>query len=297
MKPSDRQTRIDFEREHRERCQLARAVAYQRTGLTQRQWHNVQQVLCFLINSDWGQGMIPYIATIAAACSMSESTVDRAIAAAKSLGILTGETRTNRSGRASNEWVIDFSAIAALGFDDDADQHQDDADQHQDDADQHQDDADQHQDDADSYKEVNTSLVLQKSSSSSSSSSETIANEDDEEAVLDLEQRWEAAKPIANRLLRVMYPDAKLSNLSTQRRNFMVKVSLLAVEFGNDWIAPTFEQLKYMHPESPQGLVAKLLDGECQRRGTRLHRELARVRLPNGFKEQDEPDPRVGMFG
>jgi hypothetical protein len=83
------QTRIDFDRDRRERRQLVEAIAFERTGLTRRRWNNVRQVLVFLVHCDRGQGHFPYIASIAGSCQFSERTVDRAIRDAKQLGILS----------------------------------------------------------------------------------------------------------------------------------------------------------------------------------------------------------------
>src|SRR5262249_34852194 len=148
MNPSRQQIRIDYEREQRERRQLVWAVSHKRTGLTACKWNNVQQVLVFLINSDRGDGKFPYVDTIVRVCSLSRSTVNRAIADAKSLGILTAERTTNKRGRGHNEWSIHFAAVAALGRS--AGTHQP-----QDGTNQCQDETNQSQDGTNSYKGFN----------------------------------------------------------------------------------------------------------------------------------------------
>lgn len=84
--------------------------------------------------------------------------------------------------------------------------------------------------------------------------------------------------PTANRLLKVLAPGG-LATLAAERREWITKVALLAERFGAGWIEPAFEQLRYSQPRNPQALIAAILDDECQRRGTRLNRELARVRI------------------
>jgi hypothetical protein len=109
------QTRIDFDRERRERRQLVEAISHDRTGLTRRRWSNIQRVLVYLVNCDRGQGYFPYIASIAESCQLSSRTVDRAIADAKTLGVLSAQIQRNKSGRGSNVWEIHWRTLAALG--------------------------------------------------------------------------------------------------------------------------------------------------------------------------------------
>jgi hypothetical protein len=99
------------------------------------------------------------------------------------------------------------------------------------------------------------------------------------EAAAAAEFDWESARPVANRLLAAVAPGG-LRSCSDETREWIAKVALLAVRFGPEWIEPAFERLKNGPAHSPRGLVTTILDDECQRRGTRLNRELARVRLP-----------------
>jgi hypothetical protein len=97
---------------------------------------------------------------------------------------------------------------------------------------------------------------------------------------------WEQARPIANQLLRAMWPDTGMNRLHASQREWVAKVALLTLRFGPQWIAPIFERLKHSPAgRSPQGLVFTLLDEECQRRGTRFNREMASVELPDSVIE------------
>lgn len=118
-------------------------------------------------------------------------------------------------------------------------------------------------------------------SSSSSSARERAELEEAEEANLETNS-WPAARPIANRLLRILAPRG-LAALDPERRAWVARVAVLAVEFGPEWIEPVFEHFRFASARSPQGLIAKLLDDECVRRATRFNRELARVKLPRNL--------------
>ena len=202
--PRHQQYRLDYEQHNRERRQLVWAIAHERTGLTRRQWCNVQAVLVFLINADRGEGMVPYIATIARACNLSRRTVDRAIADAKRLGILKAETRTNKRGRASNTWHIDFAAMARLGDFTGANQRQLGVDRRQDGANSRQDGVDQ-------LKEFNSSPPLLNPSTTSQATSTTTwaaATVEEVEGFKKKFEEWVAA----SRLPEVFKLDDALTN-------------------------------------------------------------------------------------
>jgi hypothetical protein len=74
-----------------------------------------------------------------------------------------------------------------------------------------------------------------------------------------------------------------LSRVGAERREWIVKVAVLAVQFGHDWLAPALERLRSSPARNPQGLMATILDDECQRIGTRFNREMARVEIPPEF--------------
>lgn len=91
--------------------------------------------------------------------------------------------------------------------------------------------------------------------------------------------QWKLAIPTANRLLKAIAPLGRRS-LTPAQQEWVMKVALLAVKFGPAWIEPAFERLRHAPSRSPQGLVAIILDDECQRLGTRFNREMALITIP-----------------
>lgn len=92
---------------------------------------------------------------------------------------------------------------------------------------------------------------------------------------------WEQAKPLGNRLRKTLYPDKPKLTPDTWR--WLAKVSILGIRYGPDWFEPAFEALKNGKAESPIALFTHVLDDECQRRQTRLNRELSRIEIPDEF--------------
>ncbi len=110
-RPDLRQTLLNWDPAGREERKAAvRAIAWQRTGLTRKQWANAVDVLCALIGHD-RDGMFPSVPTLCEWCSMSERTVKRTTKNLRCLGILS----TRRRGSTSNFYTIDSRKLFAIG--------------------------------------------------------------------------------------------------------------------------------------------------------------------------------------
>lgn len=122
---------------------------------------------------------------------------------------------------------------------------------------------------------------------SSSSSPPERTDDDDDEVVS--EDEWNQAKPIANRLLKGVFPNGIKPKPSDYE--WLARVAVLGVRYGPRWIEPGFEALKTPNLDSPISMLTRVLDDECQRLQTRLGRELCRIKVPPAFLPNSKPQP------
>lgn len=96
-------------------------------------------------------------------------------------------------------------------------------------------------------------------------------------AVVELGE-WEKARPLARRIKDAVYPN--VPKLGRKDWLWVARVAVLGIRYGPSWIEPAFEALNSPNVKSPRGLMASVLDDECERNGTRLNRELPKIEIP-----------------
>lgn len=99
-------------------------------------------------------------------------------------------------------------------------------------------------------------------------------------AAVDSEE-WAKAKPLANRLRKVLHADKP--KLSDSDWLWLARVAVLGIRYGPDFYEPGFEALKNTKANSPIALMKTVLDDELQRLGTRLNRELSKIQITPEF--------------
>jgi hypothetical protein len=94
---------------------------------------------------------------------------------------------------------------------------------------------------------------------------------------------WHQAKPIANRLLKALWPDTGLGSLRVERQRWLAKLGVLALRRGNGFMDPLFSAIKRTPPKKPEGFVGKILNDQLRGLGTSLDRELGTITVPDRF--------------
>ena len=89
---------------------------------------------------------------------------------------------------------------------------------------------------------------------------------------------WEEARPIAREIALAI--TGKGMPVRSDHREWCAKVAILAVRYGRQWLAPALEGIRNVKPRDPVAYASKILDGECERMGTRLQRELSTTQVP-----------------
>lgn len=114
--PDERQLRLDWTSDLRERFALLDAIGYQRTGLSRHRWARVVALLKAIHLRGWRDGCHAFVGTLAEAMGVSRRTLYRVRDDAIDRGLLTIEARYNQRGRVSNHWRIEWQQIACLGI-------------------------------------------------------------------------------------------------------------------------------------------------------------------------------------
>lgn len=105
---------------------------------------------------------------------------------------------------------------------------------------------------------------------------------------------WEQAKPLGNRIRDVLHPD-KARWPKPDEWRWMAKVAVLGIRYGPEWYEPAFEALKNGKPQSRLAVFKHVLDDECQRRNTRLNRELSKVDIPESYLPRTDTAKRATL--
>lgn len=92
---------------------------------------------------------------------------------------------------------------------------------------------------------------------------------------------WEQATPLAKRLRSELYRDQP--KLADRDWLWLARVAVLGIRYGPDFYEPGFEALKNTKANSPIALMKTVLDDELQRLGTRLNREISKIKIPPDF--------------
>ena len=269
------------------REQLA-AIPLAATGLTGLRWNQVRE-LVMAIKSYELAGRQPQLLDLLRTSRLSRDQWYVAREHALGLGLISSTRQYLSRARAADVLAIDVEAIARLA-------HQPRGPTK---SDQHRiapNSTELVRPSPTSTKEVTTRAALELPINSSTAAASACARtsptgdrqaggEVAAAAAEEIYEIWKTARPIANRLLKILSPGG-LARCGPDRRDWIIKVAILAARLGEQWIAPAFERLRYSPAKSPQGLMAAILDDECQRLGTRLNRELAKIRVPQDLLQR-----------
>lgn len=100
-------------------------------------------------------------------------------------------------------------------------------------------------------------------------------------------EAWSRSTETAKAIRKAVFPEnQQLSRLARDDLRWIVKVAILADRHGPRWIDPAFEALRSKGIRDPKGLMCKVLNAECEHRGTNLNRELASVRIQDEFLDK-----------